>query len=750
MDISRRKVTVAGSVMLDGLSFAVKTLGLAAVWICVAAAERAWASEASEFRGGLWKEITYEQPTDLPVVFGGESRCTDARAEQYCVYLDMWYDDGTPVWAVRANWQPGTHDWEKTTGAFVPKRPIRKIRMHAFLRMGTGQARFRNLWLERRPGTGEVVHVMRRWNRPFGTGAEEVACAFRGREIVERRRTVPQDDSPRCGTVAANGFAVWAADSARKITPLTFPTAQECAERAAVHLDVAGRESESFQIQVTTGVDREWSQGGVELPVLKDAAGRPFPGRIAWARVGYLARSLDARVHTHPCTDVDDRELWIPDPLLPPAPYRVRKGSTQGLWLTVQAEPNATPGVYSGDVVITEGGVSRGRVTLSVRVRAFSLPQTFGMRTAYSVMDGFTRATYPNDFERMKRRTWDLMLDHRLNPDDITRTDPPRVEDLLYARSRGMNSFNVLNLVPKPKDGKSLWTCWVLPSATAGEAFYREIRERLDPYYAQLRRHGLEKMGYLYGFDERPREHYANIDALWRKLRVDYPSWPLMTTAKMYKDMARGQTNIPHVLTSDWFCPIIDDWNDALTERLHAQGKQVWWYTCCGPGYPYANMASLEAPAIEGRILGWMTHLYRADGFLFWHVNYWTPGDSPILDATDVFFPGWKTYHSGLCPGDGVFLYPGRDDVYPSIRLALVRDGEEDYEWLQMATQRAGIDAVDKISRTLIRSRTDFTRDPANVHAARAKLADLIACPDPAVEFRKRGAYEKTGARGHD
>ena len=706
--------------MMNGFMCKLAVLG------CLTAASLLPAVADSEFSGGLWKEIVYDQPNDLPVVFGGESCCEAAQAEQYCVYLDLWYDDGTPVWARRADWRLGTHDWEKAVGAFVPARPVRKIRMHAFLRSGTGSAKFRNLWLERREGTGDVVQVRRRWNRPFGTGTDWAADELWGRKTKPRRETLPFDDSPRPEGIAPDGFAVWTADASRKVTPLTFPSVQERASAPAVELEIAGRESESFQVQVTTGADREWTAGGVSLPVLRDAAGRPFKGDLSWSRVGYLRR--DPQVNSHPCGGVDNRELWIPDPLLPPASYRVRRGSTQGLWLTVRAAADEAPGTYSGEVAVTEGGETRARVRLSVLVHAFALPATFGLRTAFSVMDGYTRVTYPNDFERMKRRTWDILLDHRLNPDDITRTDPPKVEDLVYARSRGMNSFAVLNLVPKPTDRKRLWTCWVPPEATTGEAFYRELRERLDPYVAELRRHGLEEMAYLYGFDERRREHYASVDELWQKLRRDYPDLPVMTTAKMYRDMAKGQTNIPHVLTTDWFCPITVDWDAATTARLQAMGKQVWWYTCCGPGYPYANMASLEAPAIEGRMLvGWMTHLYRADGFLFWHVNFWEPGWSPLFDTGDTYFPDWKTYHPGLCPGDGVFLYPGKDDVYPSIRLALVRDGVEDYEWLRLAERKVGKATVDEVSRTLVKSLTDFVRDPDAVRAARARLAKMIA-----------------------
>ena len=77
-------------------------------------------------------------------------------------------------------------------------------------------------------------------------------------------------------------------------------------------------------------------------------------------------------------------------------------------------------------------------------------------------------------------------------------------------------------------------------------------------------------------------------------------------------------------------------------------------------------------------------------------------------------------------PGDGIFLYPGKEHVLPSIRLAQVRDGVEDYEWLQLATAKAGAAKADAESRTLIESMTKYTRDPALLRAARTRLAELI------------------------
>ena len=73
-----------------------------------------------------------------------------------------------------------------------------------------------------------------------------------------------------------------------------------------------------------------------------------------------------------------------------------------------------------------------------------------------------------------------------------------------------------------------------------------------------------------------------------------------------------------------------------------------------------------------------------------------------------------------------MFLYPGREHVLSGIRLANVRDGEEDYEWLQLAAERVGRNAVEAAIREVARSTTDFSRDPGTLRRARVLIGDMI------------------------
>jgi hypothetical protein len=174
------------------------------------------------------------------------------------------------------------------------------------------------------------------------------------------------------------------------------------------------------------------------------------------------------------------------------------------------------------------------------------------------------------------------------------------------------------------------------------------------------------------------------------------------------------------VRSGDWFCPLTANWNPSLSEELKKEGKKVWWYTCCGPGYPYANFASLEFPPIEGRLIGWMTHLYRADGFLFWVVNFWTRKNSR-LDESDTYLE-WNSAIGNSQHGDGVLMYPGKEHILASIRLANVRDGIEDGELLKMLADGGKPDVADAACRKLIKDLKNFSRDPAALRAAREAL----------------------------
>jgi hypothetical protein len=730
-----------------------------------ARAIRCETAEADKGSGAM-QEIVYEHPDRSPVLFGGWSRSDGVSASDYCIYLDVWYEGGGNAWGVTAEWSQPAHDWEYAAQVFYPEKPVKKIQCFVFLRRGKGRVWFDDLSLERRapslgvrsvrfasdyPRTQAGVHAAiglwksASWRCGFldaagketesfsgkgiqvsvaaegvGTPVSVRVSATAGAETSEQTYAVPVFRPPR--NPVGSGCAVWTADSMRRVTPLTYPSEAELKRVPQVRLDVARNESESAQILVTASADGPVKDVEVALTPFMNADGEPLDGDAGWMREGYVRRARP--FNSHPSA-VPVQEEWIPDPLLPPRPFDVRAGATQGIWLTVRAGERAKPGLYRGQAILSTQSAGTRKIPVTVRVLELCNPQTFGFPTAFCVMDGFIRAQYPGRFEEMKRKAHDLMLNHRLNPDDISRTEPPLIDDLLYARKKGMNRFNILNLVPKPKKpGK--WVCYA-PVSAYTPAFYEELKARLTPYVTELRKHGLQTCAYLYGFDERTHDFYPAIDTLCKKLKADFPDIPVMTTAMMFRDMKDGHS-YPCQDTTDWFCPLTSVYEPDLAAKLRAQGRQVWWYVCCGPTYPYANFASLEYPFVEGRLLGWMAYRYRADGLLYWHVNLWP--DAPPLKTDDAFLTAWQAENSLRMPGDGQLLYPGEDGPLPSIRLANIRDGIEDYEWLVLLERQKGRAVAEKETGGLIRSMTDFDRTSETLLSVRSRVAEAL-CPRP-------------------
>ncbi|MCR5751117.1 MAG: DUF4091 domain-containing protein [Kiritimatiellae bacterium] len=687
-----------------------------------------WRCEAKMPRmcSGVCRSFRYPKPSLEPLIYGGWSRSEGVSGGECCLFLDVYHDDGTATYGLKVAWPCDTPDWTSRAGFHIPKKPVSEIKMYAFLRRGTGTAWFRDVYLERREGRGDALYSYHRTRQPYAPIDTVVVSTLVGREQVDRTFSIPSIGRVPC-PLATNAVVVWTADSMRRVTPLSFPTADDIPAKP-IRLDVAQGERESAQICISAGEAAGLDSATLQIVQPRNEEGRAWGGSVSWQRIGYVPR-MPGKGLSHP-ESPPLHETWLPDPLLPPAPFRVRGGSTQGAWLTVHANVGADePGVYRGAVrVRTESG-EVAHIPLEVRVRRFALPETFGLATAFSVMDGFTRAQYSGgDVEARIRESHDIMLDHRLNPDDISRTAPPRIEDLVHARSRGMNRFNVVNLVPPPKDANAKWRCFASPKEVFSDEFYASLKAMLEPYVERLRAAGLMQYAYIYGFDERGEAFYDGMAKLHKRLSRDFPDLPLLTTAYSYRSMkGRERSDIPDSwFAPDWFCPLTKDYDLDMTSMLKGRGKQVWWYTSCSPGYPYANMAPLENSWCEGRILlGWQTYLYRADGFLFWHVNWWE--DQALMDESDTYFPAWRTYGCMDAHGDGVFLYPGRDHVLPSIRLAQVRDGVEDYEWLKCyAEPLCGADAVEKYARMLVKDLKDFVRIPERIRAVRSQLADFV------------------------
>ncbi len=205
-------------------------------------------------------------------------------------------------------------------------------------------------------------------------------------------------------------------------------------------------------------------------------------------------------------------------------------------------------------------------------------------------------------------------------------------------------------------------------------------------------------------------------------------------------DHSYGQDTV--VKTIDAWCPLTPSFKPEQAAKARAAGKQVWWYICCGPHHPYANMF-IEYPAIEGRLLmGAMTAKQRPDGFLYYQISIWN-SRKPIESGpfTDWNPRSWTTYH-----GDGSWTCVGPDGTpVPTIRLENFRDGLEDYAYAvilenlirQREAKESSLNTDERqwlarakaalpVPETLVKTMTNYSNDPATVYEWRNRMGDLI------------------------
>ena len=105
-------------------------------------------ARGSQDATGAAQVIRYDKPDKRPIVVGGWSKADDVDAGgDYCVYLDIFFEDGSPWWGQMAGWSRGRHDWQYTAQVFYPEKPVKEIQTFVLLRRTSGTAWFDDIFV---------------------------------------------------------------------------------------------------------------------------------------------------------------------------------------------------------------------------------------------------------------------------------------------------------------------------------------------------------------------------------------------------------------------------------------------------------------------------------------------------------------------------------------------------------------------------------------------------------------------------
>ena len=517
------------------------------------------------------------------------------------------------------------------------------------------------------------------------------------------------------------------------------------------NLSVARNEHEAFQVVVMP--DAALTNAQVTVSALQPAGGQgAFNGVVGVWLVGHV----DVCAYSgHPRSDLNieypphlvDYTGWWPDPLLTfMNSCNINANDRVAFWIDVATKANTPAGDYTATVTVSANGISPITVTLAVHVWDFALPAKPSLPTAFSTDNLWQPAwVYGSSWS-------DAIADK-------------------FHQMHQAHRLSVAGIYSGPKSPS-----WFAPWVALNNSFcLSKVASVSLPDLDSLRDYfvGLGRLNetYVYGFDEINADKFQDMADTFNQVHHDYPGVRTMTTAYDFSFGTSPYTTFLREPVDIWV-PGTVSYRKTAAEALRAEGKDMWWYIAEYPRHSTGANWYIQYPAIEARLLlGAMTFKYDAHGFLYYAVSNWgwhlssEDAERPLKDTlppmprntpiTGGPYTNWRPTvnysekYNGDLDGDGSLYCAGPASVgpLPTIRLENVRDGLEDYEYLQLVKNVAGQiactfppgnptrDAFVSSANVLMAvpsnvvgsiSTSGFTRDPAVLYAFREQLAAKI------------------------
>ena len=547
--------------------------------------------------------------------------------------------------------------------------------------------------------------------------------------VSEARRSPLAARSPLPSLPPDAPWAVGVASTMTKVfrdEPFAGPAATQ------VEIALARHEIEGIQLVVAAQAQELRDVAVAISPLTGD--GHTLPAAdVAWHLVGYVETKGERPYWT-------DKVGFWPDPLLPPQKFSVAKGAVQPIWLNIQTTPDTPPGLYKGTVTLTPSNAKPWRAELSVRVWGFTLPRTGHLKTLCWMDPGALLRFYglegldaPGAVDLVKRFA-ELSLRNRLGPGGtlgcgfswakpqwpVRKTDAgydfSQAADLLrFGFDRGMNCFLMAVI---PNLGRTGWPSY------SGQ-WKADFRDFVTHYARFLREQGWEKAAYVYNFDEAPRAYWDVVKQNYQMVKAIDPSLRVIQCLNEPEGV-KALTGF-----ADTWDVYVAQYKQAGAAERQAAGDEVWWAVCL---YPKERPNFfVDYPAIDERIIGWLSWKHGISGFEYWSTISW--GQENINGQGGKKWPD-VPWHLAKFAGDGYLCYPGPDgQPLSSVRFENLRDGFEDYEYLWLlrdklprlaAADRAEAERLLQLDAPLAESNVVYTDDPAVLLARRTAIAQLL------------------------
>ena len=528
---------------------------------------------------------------------------------------------------------------------------------------------------------------------------------------------------------------------------------------APVELAIAGNERESFQLivipfwQTLTNVSISFSDLSGEDSSISST-------NLSFAMVDYVRQG-------------SENFTYIPDILAPPelASSVAQAGQVQPIWVDVFVPKDTPAGEYKGTVTVQAGGKAVSR-DIVAHVFGFTLPDKHSLENNF----WYSQWKWRDYFGHPVPYSLELHEDHARILSRYRATSTPgdwtvmRPCITIYREPDDRITFDLSELEAHIKLGmkyhaSSYWasgSCNVagLTWMGRGKMTDRETGETIDigefvkgkhpnPIYeaylpqlvAALKRVGFLDRSYWELYDE------PNDNSRWLQM-IEAHRWyrkvaPELRLLNFGVEPTRDKAGVKAVGLIDCWAPNLLGFKDeemvaAMQERRAKYGEKYWFYTCSArwdKDGDYTPFITYDQPLVAARIHSWMAWHYKVDGMLIYAMS--GIPKSMCRKGPEEHWPNGEWTGGN---GGNLLAYPGPNyELVPSIRLANVRDGLEDYEYLALLHRLTAYldpdrdadllkraEAALEIEPTIVTSIYKWTKDRTLLEKKRRQIAELI------------------------
>jgi len=530
---------------------------------------------------------------------------------------------------------------------------------------------------------------------------------------------------------------VWVAHETQKVLPSARPPEGQA---AAIGLELAGADCAGAQVVISAD---EGLQGLTAEAAPLEGAGASIAVSIARVATIQLIRPSgpEGRAGEWPDALIPTRDALFGE-ARKAFPIDLAARRAQAIFVEACTQAGAAAGRYSGNVrlVWTQAGkAASATIAISARVRAFDLPATPPLVTAFG-FSGYSAAKghgLPASMNAELTRRYDLLAlrrgltlfggtqdapSHRIKGDEVTidwRDYDAEVAPFL--------------------DGTALksgarWSAVELREP--GKLTRAQRRSYRKAWMAHFEQRGWLDRLFVYVHDEPAEKLFGKVESKAAEVRADLPkARRLVTTAVSEKlpsvdlwtpllncfEPGSGDT-CPRPATRDRYAPALRG------------GAKLWWYQSC------ASHGCDKEPATDRAYLGWPSYAIDADatgaramatlayahsiaGELYYNVVMSYEGTDPWSDP-------WQFGGNG----DGTLYYPGtpariggsKDVPVETLRLIEIARGLGDHAALSLVSQLGDADLARREANQLAPSIRNYSRDPAAYSGMRSRLYDRI------------------------